>query len=159
MDARAASGSEAVPRKFAIWNFADWLSPGCSAVEATSTEVHTTMESDKNFAVITQSRCSASGCNTSKVNLRELFGALPHLPTEVETQRLRRFDGLADAPAHADQHDVEALLAGWRRWWRNGMSKDLVAMAGRLPLGLVDTGRRLSSYLEAARLTQTGDRR
>jgi hypothetical protein len=91
--------------------------------------------------------------------LRELFGALPHLPTEVETERLRRFDGLAEAPAHADHHDVEAVLAGWRRWWRNGMSKDLVAMAGRLPPGLVDADRRLSSYLEAARLTQTENRR
>jgi hypothetical protein len=91
--------------------------------------------------------------------LRELFGALPHLPTEVETRRLRRFDGLVEAPADADHHDVEAVLAGWRRWWRNGMSKDLVAMAGRLPPGLVDADRRLSSYLEAARLTQAGDRR
>ena len=91
--------------------------------------------------------------------LRELFGALPHLPTEVETQRLRRFDTLAEAPGDADHHDVEAVLAGWRRWWRNSMTKDLVAMAHRLPSGLVEGDRRLSTYREAARLTQAGEGR
>jgi hypothetical protein len=96
--------------------------------------------------------CALSG-------LRELFGALPHLPTEVETQRLRRFDALADAPGDADHHDVEAVLAGWRRWWRNGMTTDVVKMAHRLPLGLVGGDRRLSTYLEAARLTLAGEER
>jgi hypothetical protein len=96
--------------------------------------------------------CALSG-------LRELFGALPHLPTEVETQRLRRFDAVAEVPEHADHHDVEAVVAGWRRWWRNGMHKDLVAMAHRLPPGLVEGDRRLSTYLQAARLTQAGGAR
>jgi hypothetical protein len=51
----------------------------CRGVEATVTEVRAVMESDKNFAVVTQSRCSAAGCNTSAVNLRELFGALAEI--------------------------------------------------------------------------------
>jgi hypothetical protein len=91
--------------------------------------------------------------------LRELFGALPHLPTEVETQRLRRFESLVESPALADRNDVEALVAGWRRWWRNGMTNDLVTMARRLPPALLEHDARLLSYLEAAKVTQAGDRR
>jgi hypothetical protein len=91
--------------------------------------------------------------------LRELFGALPHLPTDAEMQHLRRFECLAESPASADRNDVEVLVAGWRRWWRNGMIKDLVAMASRLPVNVIESDRRLQSYLEAARVAQTGERR
>jgi hypothetical protein len=91
--------------------------------------------------------------------LRELFGALPHLPTDAEMQHLRRFECLTESPASADRNDVEVLLAGWRRWWRNGMIRDLVAMAGRLPADVIECDRRLQSYLEAARVAQTGERR
>ena len=91
--------------------------------------------------------------------LRELFSALPYLPTEVELQRLRRFECLTESPGSADKNDVEVLVAGWRRWWRNGMTRDLVTMAGQLPPAVLEHDRRLQSYLEAARVAQTGERR
>ncbi len=101
----------------------------------------------------------AEGTLRAVSGLRDLFGALPHLPTEVETQRLRRFESLTESPGSADRNDMEALVAGWRRWWRNGMTKDLVAMASQLPPEVIEHDRRLQSYLEAARLTEMGERR
>jgi len=101
----------------------------------------------------------ADGALRAASGLRELFGALPYLPTEAEMQRLRRFECLTESPGSADRNDVEVLVAGWRRWWRNGMIKDLVTMAGRLPPDIVEHDRRLQSYLEAARVAQTGGKR
>lgn len=83
--------------------------------------------------------------------LRALCFALPHLPTPVETERLGRFEALMAAPGSATDADVEALAAGWRRWWREGRTDRLVRMARELPVGLVERDRRLASFVLAAR--------
>ncbi|MBI2015069.1 MAG: hypothetical protein HYS77_05975, partial [Candidatus Rokubacteria bacterium] len=50
--------------------------------------------------------------------LRALCLRLPHLPTPGEQALLRRFEALVAAPETAIDADIEALAAGWRRWWR-----------------------------------------
>ena len=62
--------------------------------------------------------------------LRALCLRLPHVPTSSEVALLRRFDALAAGPDAATGDDVEALAAGWRRWWRAGEIGALRAMAG-----------------------------
>ncbi len=85
--------------------------------------------------------------------LRALCLRLPHLPTPTEAERLRRFEALAESPQSATDEDIEALVAGWRRWWRAGDNDRLLAMAAQLPAGLVDGDRRLSSYVHGASRT------
>jgi hypothetical protein len=82
--------------------------------------------------------------------LRALCLRLPHVATPTEMTRLRRFEALADSPVSATGGDVEALVAGWRRWWYEGESERLCAMAARLPAGFVDGDRRLAHYACAA---------
>lgn len=83
--------------------------------------------------------------------LRTLCLSLPHLPTPHELHRLERFAVLVASPVTAERDDTEALLAGWRQWWRDGRTSDLLAMANGLAPGLVEHDRRLASYLVAAR--------
>jgi hypothetical protein len=78
--------------------------------------------------------------------LRRLCLGLPHLPTPAEIERLRRFEAVAAAPQRATENDIEAIAAGWRRWWKDGQREALLAMAARLPAGLIDQDRRLVSY-------------
>lgn len=75
---------------------------------------------------------------------------LPHLPTPAEMARLRRCEALAASPESATLADVEALAAGWRRWWHRGETERLRAMAARVPAGLINTDRRLAQYACAA---------
>jgi hypothetical protein len=82
--------------------------------------------------------------------LRSLCLALPHLPTELEEKRLRRFDELAASTTGATAADVDALIAGWRRWWRAGQVDAIAGMAAPLPAELVDADRDLSTYVVAA---------
>lgn len=82
--------------------------------------------------------------------LREFCLKLPHLPTPLETARLRRFDELVAHAASATASDVEALVAGWRQWWRAGRTAELRAMVGRVPQGIVQSDRRLATYAVAA---------
>ena len=83
--------------------------------------------------------------------LRALCLALPHVPTPAEGLRLRRFEALVVSPGSAGPDDIDALLAGWRDWWRRGRIEDLLAMATRLPVALTQGDRRLASYVLAAR--------
>jgi hypothetical protein len=85
--------------------------------------------------------------------LRALCLRLPHLPTPKERTLLRRFEILVAAPQTASADDTEALAVGWRRWWREGRSDALCAMAERMPAGLAERDRRLASYLAAALAT------
>lgn len=78
--------------------------------------------------------------------LRALCLRLPHLPTPAETERLRRCESLAASPESATTGDVEALAAGWRRWWRRGEAERLRAMAARVPVDLINSDRRLAQY-------------
>jgi hypothetical protein len=71
---------------------------------------------------------------------------LPHLPTQAEVARLRRCEALAASPELATTTDVEALAAGWRRWWRLGEAERLHAMAARVPAALINSDRRLAQY-------------
>jgi len=82
--------------------------------------------------------------------LRALCLRLPHVPTPGEVACLGRFDALAASPHAATVDDVEAIAAGWRRWWREGEIDALRTMAGRLPAGLIERDRRLLSYARAA---------
>ena len=86
--------------------------------------------------------------------LRSFCLALPHLSTPLELQRLRRFDALVASPASSAPGDIDALVAGWRRWWRQGEIDAIAAMAARLPADLVDGHRDLATYAVAARARQ-----
>ena len=83
--------------------------------------------------------------------LRALCQSLPHLPTPGELDRMERFATLVVSPGLAGVEDVEAVLAGWRQWWRDGRTGDLLAMARALGPTLVEHDRRLASYALAAR--------
>lgn len=83
--------------------------------------------------------------------LRDFCLALPHLPTESEESRLRRFAELASSPAAVTPDDVTALVAGWRRWWREGRVQAITEFAACLPAGLIENDRDLAMYVVAAR--------
>jgi hypothetical protein len=51
----------------------------CRGVEAVSTQVTHAVENGKNFPIVRQARCSASGCNTTVVQVRELLGAVSEI--------------------------------------------------------------------------------
>ena len=96
---------------------------------------------------------------TAKLNivsaLRVLILRLPHIPTPAEIDLLKRFDTLVDRPEDATEHDVDALAAGWARWWREGRTAELAAMAARVDPALVDSYRHLATYAVAARVRAT----
>ncbi len=93
----------------------------------------------------------AEGALRTVAALRALCLALPHVSTPAEARRLKRFEALAASPDSAGRDDLEAVLTGWREWWRQGRADDLLAMGARLPAALVQEDRRLASYLVAAR--------
>lgn len=86
--------------------------------------------------------------------LRELCHRLPHLPTPAERKSLQKFDALVNSQVTVTADDVPALVAGWRRWWRDGRSDAIAEMANRLPPELIDGDRDLATYAVAARLRQ-----
>ena len=81
--------------------------------------------------------------------LRALCLRLPHVPTPAETARLKRFDALIEAPERATERDVEALVAGWSCWWREGRTAELSEMVRRVNAALIDADRRLASFAVA----------
>ena len=81
--------------------------------------------------------------------LRVLGLRLPHAATPTELERLKRFEALVHAPEDAMAGDVEALVAGWARWWREGRAAELADMARRLDAALIDSDRRLASFAVA----------
>jgi hypothetical protein len=64
---------------------------------------------------------------------------------------MKRFATLQGTPELAGLEDTETVLTGWRQWWRDGCTDDLLAMASRLPSALVEGDRELASYALAAR--------
>lgn len=84
--------------------------------------------------------------------LRDLCLRLPRLPTGAALGRLRRFTVLIDSPESAGEADVEALVEGWKRWWYEGETGKLAAMASRVPETLTAKDRFLATYATAARL-------
>lgn len=83
--------------------------------------------------------------------LRALCLTLPHEATPAETERLQRFDELARAPDLATAADLDAIVTGWRAWWRQGRLAEILAMAARLPGTIVEHDRRATTYVAAAR--------
>jgi hypothetical protein len=81
--------------------------------------------------------------------LRALCLRLPHVSTPAEIARLTRFDALLETPERTTERDVEALVAGWSRWWREGRRAELSAMARRVDAALIDSDRRLASFAVA----------
>ena len=82
--------------------------------------------------------------------LRTLGLRLPHVATPTELERLNRFEALVQAPESATASDVEAIVAGWSRWWSEGRRTELANMARRLDAALVDSDRRLATFATAA---------
>ena len=66
--------------------------------------------------------------------LRALCRRLPHISTPAELARLQRFGELETSPETATIGDVEALISGWRRWWYQGETERLSAMAAGVPV-------------------------
>ena len=89
-------------------------------------------------------------------SLRALCLSLPHVSTPAEIAQLRRFDELVAQPESATDSDIEALATGWRRWWHQGATERLHAMAARIPAALVAADRRLATYACAAESVTTG---
>jgi hypothetical protein len=87
--------------------------------------------------------------------LRVLCLRLPHIPAPTEIARLKRFDALVDTPESVTERDVEALVAGWSRWWREARTTDLSRMALRIDAAVIDGDRRLAT-LAAACLSPQG---
>jgi len=85
--------------------------------------------------------------------LRDLCRRLPHIPTEHERRLLVRFEQLAAEPAAATAGDTEALVVGWRAWWRDKRIADIRAMADGLSREIVEGDRWLATYALAARIT------
>ena len=81
--------------------------------------------------------------------LRALALRLPHVPTPTELEQLKRFDVLVEIPERATELDLEALAAGWARWWREGRKAELAEMARRVDAALVNSDRRLASFAVA----------
>ena len=92
----------------------------------------------------------ASGTLRTVSSLRSLCLRLPHLPTPEELTVLQRFDFLAADPSSATHKDVASLVAGWRRWWRDGAYGELSSMACQLPARIVEDDRRLAALRTAA---------
>lgn len=86
--------------------------------------------------------------------LREFCHKLPHLPTPAERLSIRRFDELVTQETAVTADDVPALVAGWKRWWREGRIDAIAEMAARLPPDLIDGDRDLATYAAATRLRQ-----
>ena len=85
--------------------------------------------------------------------LRRLCLRLPHVPTPTELGRLERFRKIVAAPEQATEDDLEAVLAGWSSWWREGKLADLAAMERRLARRLIESDRRLAALAMAARMS------
>jgi hypothetical protein len=81
--------------------------------------------------------------------LRTLCLRLPHVPTPTEIARLKRFEVLVETPERATERDVEALVAGWSGWWREGRTAELSEMAQRVDSALIDSDRGLASFAVA----------
>ncbi len=83
--------------------------------------------------------------------LRRLCLRLPHVPTATELGLLERFREIVEAPEQATEYDLEAVLAGWSSWWREGKVADLAAMERRFPRRVIESDRRLATLAMAAR--------
>ena len=87
----------------------------------------------------------------SVAQLRALFVRLPHVPTPAELARLQRFEVIVADPALAGTEDIESIVAGWRRWWREGRVDQIAAMASAISADLVESDPRLLDLAFVAR--------
>ncbi|MBI1737469.1 MAG: hypothetical protein HYR51_20035 [Candidatus Rokubacteria bacterium] len=90
--------------------------------------------------------------------LHRMCARLPHVATPAERRLLARFDELVITPRAAEGRDVDAVVTGWRAWWRAGRRGDIVSMAACLPSALIRADRRLATYALAASVSPAGDR-
>src|SRR5881628_442165 len=70
--------------------------------------------------------------------LRSLCLRLPHVPTPAEKRLLERFEALTAAPTRATAADMEAIAVGWSGWWRGGNTGEVLDMAARIPVDLIE---------------------
>lgn len=108
---------------------------------------------DPDLARLLEDRASRDlGGRSVHVSLRVLKRRLPHIPTEQEERLLARFEELTACPSAATAVDVEALVVGWRTWWREKRIADITAMADLISREIVARDRWLATYALAARI-------
>jgi len=86
--------------------------------------------------------------------LRALCLRLPHIPTPLELQRLRRFESIASAASTTGETDRDAVATGWRSWWRDGRADLIAIMSALLPPAFVASDRRLAALSLAGHTTR-----
>jgi len=82
--------------------------------------------------------------------LRSLCLRLPHVPTPAEKRLLERFEALTAAPTRATAADMEAIAVGWSGWWRGGNTGEVLDMAARIPVDLIEASQTASSIWAGA---------
>jgi hypothetical protein len=95
-------------------------------------------------------RRSVEDTLTAVSALRRFCLALPHAVTPQEARRLERFERLVTDGTPFGERDIDALLSGLRRCWRDRDTRTLRDVAARIPDRLLARDRWLQSFVAAA---------